>query len=166
MRILGIDPGYDRLGIAVIDYDTKTKKNVLLYSECFETNRKSDMLFRLRDIGEKVHAVIETFEPKALSIETLFLVKNQKTAMRVSEARGIIIYEAIKNNMEVREFSPVNIKMAVTGDGRADKTMIMKMIPLLVKTAKKDVMLDDEYDAIAVALTYSATIQTNNLIHK
>ncbi len=162
MRILGIDPGYDRLGIAIVDFDEKTKKNTLLYSECFETNRKSDMLFRLRDIGEKVRVAIETFEPKALSIETLFLVKNQKTAMRVSEARGIIIYEAIKNGLDVREFSPVNIKMAVTGDGRADKTMIMKMIPLLVKITKKDAMLDDEYDAIAVALTYSAT----NVIHK
>lgn len=165
MRILGIDPGYDRLGIAIIDFDAKTKKNTLLYSECFETNRKKDILFRLADIGEKVRTAIETFEPKALAIETLFLANNQKTAMRVSEARGIIIYEAIKNGLTVREFSPMNIKMAVTGDGRADKGMMMKMVPLLVKMDTKKAILDDEYDAIAVALTYAAT-NTTGVIHK
>lgn len=156
MRILGIDPGYDRLGIAIIDFDPKTKKNILLYSECFETNRKRDILFRLNDIGEKVRAIIETFEPKALAIETLFLSKNQKTAMRVSEARGIIMYEAVKNGLDVKEFSPMNIKMAITSDGSADKSMMMKMVPLLIKMPQKKKILDDEYDAIAVALTYSA----------
>lgn len=157
MKILGIDPGYDRLGIAVIDFDVKTKKNILLYSECFETNRKRDILFRLGDVGEKIRTAIETFEPKALAIETLFLANNKKTAMRVSEARGIIIYEAIKNGLSVREFSPNEIKIAITGDGRADKPMMMKMVPLLVKMDTKKALIDDEYDAIAVALTYSAT---------
>lgn len=157
MIILGIDPGYDRIGIAVIDFDVKTKKNTLTYSECFETDRKADIFERLKAIGDKIEDIVDTYRPDVLSIETLFITKNQKTAMRVSEARGIIIYKAIKGGLTITEFSPMNIKMAVTSDGNADKSMMMKMVPLLIKMPHKKAVLDDEYDAIAVALTYSAT---------
>ncbi len=149
MRILGIDPGYDRLGIAVID------NGILVHSECFTTSPKDDFHIRLREIGLRIRVVIEEFKPEAMALESLFVTKNQKTAMKVAEARGVISYEAILKDIPLFEYSPPQIKLAVTGHGGSDKTQIIKMIPLLLKTKLKKA-LDDEYDAIAVALTCDA----------
>ena len=154
MRILGIDPGYDRLGMAIIEKPVKGKETVV-FSQCLETNPKDDIYVRLGQVGTEMARILDEFKPDAVAIETLFITKNQKTAMRVSEARGIILYEAIKRNIPVAEYSPMQIKMAVTGDGTSDKERILKMLPLLVSLPQKKA-LDDEYDAIAVALTHSA----------
>ncbi len=151
MRILGIDPGYDRVGIAIVEKSGKNKE-VLIYSECFQTFSKDSFYIRLGQVGEKISAIIKTHSPHALAIESLFITKNQKTAMRVSEARGVIMYEAIKSGLSVYEYTPLQIKVAVTGHGGSDKVQVMKMIPLLVKLPAKKSQ-DDEYDAIAVALT-------------
>jgi len=156
MIIIGIDPGYDRLGIAVIEKTAKSKE-VVLFSECFSTSKEKDIYWRFGEIGKEAVAVMEKFKPEAIALETLFITKNQKTAMRVAEVRGIIIHEAIKRGMQIHEYSPMEIKMAVTGDGTSDKTRMIKMVHLLVKTPIKK--LDDEYDAIAVALTCSARIR-------
>jgi crossover junction endodeoxyribonuclease RuvC len=155
MKILGIDPGYDRVGIAIVEKNPKTKE-VLLHSECFETSPKDDFYTRLAQVGAKIAEVVHTYSPTALSIETLFITKNQKTAMRVAEARGVIIHEALRKKIPVFEYNPLQIKIAVTGHGGSDKTQIMKMIPLLVKIPVKKAR-DDEYDAIAVALTCIAS---------
>ena len=162
MRILGIDPGYDRLGIAIIEKD---RKDSLVYSSCLQTSSKDEIYERFKQIGKEVTKIISEYKPDALAIETLFLAKNQKTAMRVSEARGIIIYEAIRNDIPVFEYSPLQIKGAICGNGASDKMMIIKMIPLLITLNKKK-MLDDEYDAIAVALTHSALIHSSGLLKK
>jgi crossover junction endodeoxyribonuclease RuvC len=154
MIILGIDPGYDRLGIAIIEKTQKTKE-VVIYSSCLQTSSKDDIYSRFKQVGEEISAVFDKYNPDVLSIENLFITKNQKTAMRVSEIRGIIMYEAIKRNVPIFEYTPMQIKTSVTGDGTSDKTRIIKMIHLLV-SLKKRKMLDDEYDAIAVALTHSA----------
>ncbi len=154
MRILGIDPGYDRLGIAVID-KPRIGKETLLYSDCFQTSSKEPIHDRLGKIGAEVARVLEEYKPDCLSIETLFLSNNQKTAMRVSEARGIIMYEAIRHSIPVHEYGPMQIKTAVTGDGTSDKERMTKMVHLLIKIPPKKTA-DDEYDAIAVALTHSA----------
>jgi crossover junction endodeoxyribonuclease RuvC len=155
MIILGIDPGYDRLGIAVVKKPRKGKETVM-YSSCFETSRNDKIYRRLNEIGKEIARVMDKFKPQAVALETLFITKNQKTAMRVAEARGIIIYEATKRDMDIFEYSPMEIKTAITGDGASDKTRMVKMVHLLVSTPKKK--LDDEYDAIAVALTCSARI--------
>lgn len=159
MIILGIDPGYDRLGLAVIEKPTKGKE-LLIYSGCLQTSAKSAIYDRLLAVGTEVARTIEKFSPDALAIENLFITKNQKTAMRVSEARGIIIYEAVKRGLPIHEYSPMEIKVAVTGDGTSDKERMMKMVRLLIampdSTAKAP--LDDEFDAIAVALAHSAMI--------
>ncbi len=159
MIILGIDPGYDRVGIAVIQKE-KQSKEILLHSECFETSPKDSFYTRVEQVGKRVAEIIDEYSPTLLSIESLFITKNQKTAMRVSEARGVIIYEAVRHGLEVREYTPPEIKIAVTGHGASDKTQIMKMIPLLIKIVaknKRQKVHDDEYDAIAVALTCSAS---------
>ena len=156
MRIIGIDPGYDRLGIAIVER-LSGEKEKLIYSECFTTDSKQEIYIRLLSIGLKVRDIIEKYRPVALAIETLFITKNQKTAMRVSEARGIISYEALLAQIPVYEYTPLQIKMAITGDGKSDKTSIMKMLPLLIKiNSKKDKIIDDEYDAIAIGLTHFA----------
>ena len=154
-RIVGIDPGYDRLGIAVIERTKSAKKERLLYSTCIQTSPRDDIYTRLLSIGRAVAAVLEEYQPTVLALETLFITKNQKTAMRVAEARGIIIYEAIQRKIAVFEYGPMEIKLAITGDGSSDKLRVTKMVNLLVDNPPQQT-LDDEYDAVAVALTQSA----------
>lgn len=151
MKILGIDPGYDRVGVAIIEKEGKNKET-LVFSECFQTSSKDSFYVRLRQVGKKIEEIINKHSPNALAIESLFITKNQKTAMKVSEARGVIIYEAVKAGLPVYEYTPLQIKVAVTGHGGSDKAQVTKMIPLLVKLTSKKA-LDDEYDAIAVALS-------------
>ncbi|MEN9912674.1 MAG: crossover junction endodeoxyribonuclease RuvC, crossover junction endodeoxyribonuclease RuvC [Candidatus Parcubacteria bacterium] len=154
MIILGIDPGYDRLGIAVIEKPSKGREN-LLYSGCLQTSAKDSIYNRFHAVGAEVARIIAEYKPDAMALETLFITKNQKTAMRVSEARGIIIYEAVRAGIPVHEYGPMEIKSAITSDGKSDKERIIKMVHLLIDIpAKKTV--DDEYDAIAVALTHAA----------
>jgi crossover junction endodeoxyribonuclease RuvC len=158
--ILGIDPGYDRLGMAVIEKPAGANgsKEVVLYSSCLQTSAKEDIYARFRKIGKVVAEIFDQYSPDVLAIENLFITKNQKTAMRVSEVRGIIIYEAVKRDIPVHEYSPMQVKTSVTGDGTSDKARIIKMVGLLVKLPKKKI-IDDEYDAIAVALTCSARLK-------
>lgn len=155
MKIIGIDPGYDRLGIAVIE-KKENLREVLIHSECLQTSSKDDFYTRLGQVGMRVSEIIDKYSPNILAIESLFITKNQKTAMRVAEARGVITYEAIKRNLSVHEYTPLQIKIAVTGHGGSDKSQVMKMIPLLIKMGSKKAQ-DDEYDAIAVALTCLAS---------
>jgi crossover junction endodeoxyribonuclease RuvC len=151
MKILAIDPGFERLGIAVIEHLPK-EKDVLLYSTCFKTSAKIPFHKRLVLIGKEVESVIEKYRPIALGIEKLYFTTNQKTAMGVSEARGVIIYSASKNGLSIFEYTPGEIKVAVTGYGKADKTMVMNMVPKLISIPQKT-SSDDELDAIAIGLT-------------
>jgi crossover junction endodeoxyribonuclease RuvC len=127
MRILGIDPGYERLGVAVLEKNKGDKKEKVIFSECFKTSSKLDFSERLLLIGDEVNKIIKKYKPEILSIETLFLTTNQKTVMHVAEARGVILYEAIKNDLKIFEASPLQIKMATTGYGKADKNQVIKM---------------------------------------
>jgi crossover junction endodeoxyribonuclease RuvC len=113
---------------------------------------------RLVLIGEEVIKVIKKYRPEVLAIETLFLTSNQKTVMRVAEARGVVIYKAKAMGLEIFEASPPQIKLATTGSGNADKAQIIKMVKLLVEIDihKKS---DDELDAIAIALTAFAHLK-------
>lgn len=151
MRVLGIDPGFERLGIAILEKE-KNQKEVLLFSSCFKTNKNIPYHERLRLIGNHIKETIEQFTPDTLAIETLFLSSNQKTVMAVAETRGIILYESMLAGLHIKEFSPPQIKLTVCGNGKADKKAIQKMLPLLVKIPPKK-MIDDEYDAIAIGLT-------------
>lgn len=167
MKILGIDPGFERLGIAILERQTvnrnrfnKTKeKEEVLFSQCFHTSPKLEFSERLSLIGKEVKKIIKKFKPEILAIETLFLNTNQKTVMHVAEVRGVIIYEATQNGLKIFEASPPQIKIATTGYGKANKEQIMKMVKILVhidQTKKSD----DEIDAIAIALTAFAHLKT------
>jgi crossover junction endodeoxyribonuclease RuvC len=166
MKILGIDPGFERLGIAVLEnskgnkkpFDYAQGKECVLFSECFKTSAKLEFSERLSLIGEEVKKVIKKYKPEVLAIETLFFTTNQKTVMHVAEARGVVIYECAKADMKIFEASPPQIKIAITGYGKANKEQVMKMVKLLVDidNTKKS---DDELDAIAIALTASAHLK-------
>jgi len=162
MIILGIDPGYERLGIAVIEKPQKnsshSKKETLLYSDCFKTSAKLEFKERLLILGQEINRIIVLYKPEHLAIENLFFQNNQKTAMNVAEVRGAILYIALSNNLLVKEFTPLQIKSAVAGHGQADKKQVADMIHKLM-TIEKEIKHDDEYDAIAVALTASAVIR-------
>lgn len=151
MKILGIDPGYERLGIAVLEKKSGEAEQVL-FSECFKTKPSLPFSERLNLIGGRVGEVIKKYRPDIMSVETLFLNTNQKTAMRVSEARGVILYEGAKAGVVVFEASPPQIKTAVTGYGQANKEGVMKMVKMLLKIDKNKTS-DDELDAIASAIT-------------
>lgn len=154
MIVLSIDPGYERLGVAIIQKE-KGQKETVLFSDCVRTNAKYIFEERLVQIGLAVEHLIETYKPDALSIENLFISNNQKTAMRVAEVRGTIIYICRKNKLKIKEYTPLQIKLAVTGDGKSGKDQIIRMVRMLVKNLK-DKALDDEYDAVAIGLAYFA----------
>jgi crossover junction endodeoxyribonuclease RuvC len=155
LRIIGIDPGYERLGIAVIERKEK-QPDRLLFSECFKTSAKLDFTDRLLLLGQEIARVLAEYQPQVMGIETLFLDNNHKSAMFVSEARGVIEYEAAKNGLKIYQFSPMQIKSATTGYGQSDKSQVVAMIPRLIKI-EKEIQHDDEYDAIACAITCIAS---------
>ena len=158
MIILGIDPGYERLGIAVLEKNKSDKKEKVLFSECFKTSAKLEFNERLHLIGIEVNKIIDKYKPEILAIETLFLNTNKKTVMKVAEARGIVVYEASCAGLKIFEASPPQIKIATTGYGRASKEQIIKMVKILVDidNSKKS---DDELDAIAIAITAFAHLK-------
>jgi crossover junction endodeoxyribonuclease RuvC len=156
MKIISIDPGYERLGVAILEKNTGDKKEILVHSECVTTSADLPYYERLLIIGKAVASLIDRFEPTAVAIETLFFTKNQKTAMAVAEARGVVLYEAIARGLKVYEYTPNQIKGAVTGFGNADKKHIISMLPKLI-TISKAIQHDDEFDAIAVGLTCFAS---------
>ena len=154
MRVLGIDPGYERVGVAIVDKDRS--EEILVFSDCITTSRKSAHSQRLEEICSEVEKLIDQYRPDSMSIETLFFNSNQKTAMKVSEARGAIIRAASKKGIDVSEYTPLEIKIAITGYGRADKSQVTNMVKRLTKVSKLP-KYDDVYDAIAIALTHLAT---------
>lgn len=153
-RILGIDPGYGRLGIAIIE--SVNKKPKLIHSECFETSAKLEHPKRLGLVLKKIKEIIKKFKPNKLAIETLIFSKNVKTALKVAEVRGAIIAEAVNKRVKIFEYHPNSIKIAVTGYGKSDKKQIIFMLEKILGLKKK-FKHDDEYDAIAVALTCEAS---------
>lgn len=155
--VLGIDPGYSRVGFAVIEKTNRDEK--LLYSECFETDIKLPHSERLLLIGEKMSKMIKKYRPSKIALESLLWSKNKKTALQVAEARGVMLLEAARHKVSTHEYNPNQIKLAVTGYGKSDKKQIINMVEKLVKLSPvvgRKKRHDDEYDAIATALTCSA----------
>ncbi len=158
--ILSIDPGYERLGICVLQKNFITKKIEILHSECFKTSKDDDFKDRLLKIGLYIEDIIKKYKTEDLAIENLFMNTNQKTALKVSEVRGVLIYICKKNNMNIFEYTPLQIKSSVTGSGRSDKAVIQKMLFLILPELKKITKkIDDEYDAIACGLTHFAFVR-------
>ena len=156
MKILAIDPGYERLGIAVIEKESNATKERIIFSDCIQTSSKEIHASRLAKIAEALKEIIDTYSPATLATEKLFFSKNQKTALLVAEARGVILAECARRGLRVFEYDPSAIKIAVTGHGKSDKRQVINMTQKLIRI-EKTIKHDDEYDAIAIGLTYFAT---------
>lgn len=153
MRVLAIDPGYGRCGVAVLEKESG--KETYLYSDCIETSATTPFEVRLGVVTDECARLIKHYKPDALAMERLFFTNNQKTAMQVAEVRGAILHAAHSAGLSSFEYTPGQIKSATTGHGKADKKQITQMIHLLL-TIDKEIALDDEYDAIAVGITHLA----------
>lgn len=156
MKVLGIDPGFDRLGIALMT--NEGPNGALLFSDCIETDRALSFEQRLAYIGEAVRDALVRHKPDILALERLYFNNNQRTAMRVAEVRGTMVYLAELHNTRLVEYTPQQVKVAVTGHGRSSKTQVASMILRLVPGAKQNA-LDDEQDAIAIALTALVSVR-------
>ncbi|KLO24282.1 Holliday junction resolvase [Marinitoga sp. 1197] len=151
MRILGIDPGYGRIGFGIIDKDGNNFK--LVDFGVIETNKKSDLNSRLLEIFDGINDLISKYSPDESAVESLFFFKNVKTAIQVGEARGVILLTLQKNNIPIFEYTPYQVKQAITGYGRAEKGQIQRMLKV-VFNLKKNPTPDDAADALAIAFCH------------
>jgi crossover junction endodeoxyribonuclease RuvC len=157
MKILGVDPGYDRCGLAVIERDAHGR-DVVLASGCIVTSPNDIFEQRLLLVVGSFREWIATHTPDVCALERLYFTKNQKTAMRVAETRGALILAVHECGIPVYEYAPNQVKVAVTGSGRATKNQVAFMVQRITGAVGNS-GFDDEYDAIAVALTASASLR-------
>lgn len=156
MKILGIDPGYGRCGYGIIE-QIGQKQELVTYG-CIETSSKLPHLERLMTIAEEINKLVLLHKPEKAGVEDLFFAKNKTTALKVAEARGVILLTLAKNNLEILELTPNQIKQAMTGYGNADKKQMQQMVKISLKLDKIPEP-DDAADAVAIAIT-TATWKT------
>ncbi len=152
--LISIDPGYDRIGWAI---GTLTgTKYILTACGCIQTDRKAEIFSRYLHFSDELSKIIQKYSPSAAAIESIFFSKNRTTAIKVSEARGVIIAALLQNGVTIHEYNPSEIKLAVTGYGNADKMAVEKMVRMQTNI-KEGKILDDAIDAIAVGMTHAVT---------
>jgi len=162
IKILGIDPGSNRIGYGLISKD-RDSLSCLDYGliEIKEPRAAK----RLLVLADELESLIKKTKPDLLGVEKLYFWKNQKTAMAVSEARGVILASAGRNKIPVREYSPTAVKQRATGYGTADKKAVLKMVRILLGL-KDFKSLDDASDALAIAIAASLDLDNKLSIDK
>ena len=161
MRILGIDPGTARCGYGVIEVNEKDGSINWIGHGCIETDKLLRDCERLNRVFNDIMSLIDKFKPDQVAVELLFLFHNQKTVMKISEARGVILLACAKKSLalQVFEYTPMQVKLAVTGYGRSEKKEVIKEVEKALKpgrnisSGKKD-GFDDAADALAVAMAH------------
>ena len=160
MRILGIDPGSARCGYGVIDVSEKDGAISWVAHGCIETDKLKAASERLNRVFNDIMSLIEKYKPDQIAVELLFMFHNQKTVMKISEARGVILLACAKKGLalQVFEYTPIQVKLAVTGYGRSEKREVVKEVRKAMKkrnigSQKKD-GFDDAADALAVAMAH------------
>jgi len=156
LRVLAFDPGFERLGVAVVEKNNG--KEVVIHSDCLRTSATLPFHERLRLLGASAEALLHEFAPDAVALEDVYFANNAKTAMKIAEVRGMLLYIASSHGLPVHEYTPLQVKVAVTGYGKSDKTAVTLMVTKLVQIPKKK-RVDDELDAIAVGLTCLASVR-------
>ncbi len=151
MRVLGIDPGYAIVGWGVLEYD-QNRFTPLAFG-AVTTPAKTEFTYRLSKIYTDVTEIMQQHRPQALSIEKLFFNTNATTAIDVAQARGVILLAARQNNIPVFEYTPLQVKQAVTGYGKADKKQVMELTRRLLNLQKVP-RPDDTADALAMAICH------------
>jgi crossover junction endodeoxyribonuclease RuvC len=159
--ILGIDPGYAIVGIGVLEY--KGNKFRPIEYNAITTHASMATSLRLRVIFEEIGMYLDKYKPDAVAIEELFFNNNQKTAIAVAQARGVLVAQAAVREIPIYEYTPLQIKQAVTGYGRADKGQIQQMVKLLLNLNAIP-KPDDAADALAVAICHAHSAKTNDVL--
>ena len=147
--ILGLDPGTATTGWGIIKEENKLPK--LLAFGCIETAKPNRSLERLKEIAADLEEILEKYQPDEVAVEDLFFFKNLKTAIKVAQARGVLLLLAARKGCAVFEYTPLQVKQALTGYGRADKMQVQLMVKQILKI-KSIPRPDDAADALAVAL--------------
>lgn len=157
MIILGIDPGTRRIGYGLIKKDGSALSLVSAGLLSVTATNDADALLEIKMEADRI---IRQNKPGLFVIEKLYFSKNQKTALKVAEARGALVLSAMEAGLPIEEFSPNEVKMAVTGYGSADKKAVLKMVRLILKTPSLKV-IDDASDALALAIAGSGRLKFN-----
>lgn len=158
MKILGVDPGTAIVGFGVIE--TNGHKHYMIDAGVIRTPAHQALELRLKTIYEGLSEIIETNKPDIMVVEKLFFAKNVTTAMSVSHARGVIYLAGVMAGVKIVEYTPLQIKQALTGYGQADKNQIQELVKIMLKLKEKP-QPDDCADALATALTHA----TNSLLY-
>lgn len=152
MIILGIDPGFAIVGYGAVEY--KGNKFKTVEYGAVTTSAKTEMFSRFKAIYDEVCEIIERVKPDVMAIEELFFNSNQKTAINVAQARGVIILAAMNNGIDVFEYTPLQVKQAVVGYGRAQKAQVQQMVKVLLNLEAVP-KPDDTADALAIAICHA-----------
>ena len=155
-RILGIDPGFGRTGWGVIEKNGSELRPVAC--GCIETSSKDDFIDRIDELNCELLKIIKKYKPIHSGVEDLFFAKNVKTAMKVGQARGVILLTLRQAGLPIDEFTPLQIKQALTGYGRAEKGQVQKMVQMILQIKKK-ITPDDAADALAVAIACASNLK-------
>lgn len=160
--ILGIDPGFGRVGYGVIEQKKNSQDWQAVSYGCISTDPKNSFVDRLKNLHEELVRLIKEFKPARMAVEEIFYFKNAKTVIEVAQARGVIILTAVEHNLPVDEFTPLQVKQAITGYGRAEKGQMQKMVGVILKI-KEPIKSDDAADALAVAITAGQSLWLKKL---
>jgi crossover junction endodeoxyribonuclease RuvC len=158
MIILGIDPGTAIVGFGLIEKETKSQKLKLIKYGCIETSAKFSTAERLKIIHEELEFLLKKHKPDIVAVEDIFFFKNLKTAIKVSQARGVILLTIAENKIVIAEFTPLQIKQAVACYGRAEKAQVQRMVKTLLGLNEIP-KPDDAADALAVAICCAHSIR-------
>lgn len=153
MKVLGIDPGIGRLGWAIVEKNQAGE--TLIDCGCIETPANSPLPGRLETIFNSLNQIINGYHPDHAAVEDLFFAKNAKTVMSVGAARGVVFLSLSLSKIPLENYTPLQIKQALTGFGKADKKQVQNMVVRILKIESIP-KLDDTVDAIAAALTHLA----------
>ncbi len=159
MVILGIDPGTATTGFGLIRADKK-KAEMVDYG-CITTKAKFPLEERLEIVYNDISRLIKKYRPQKMAVEELFFFKNAKTVISVSHSRGAVLLAGVKSGVEIFEYTPLEIKISLTGYGRADKIQMQKMVKLILGL-KEIPRPDDAADALAVAICCNNNVKFNN----
>jgi len=162
VKILGIDPGTGIVGFGCIEKKSSTLK--LIDAGVITTPKNQATEIRLLAIYEEIKQLMAEFTPDWVSVERLFFARNVTTAMTVSQARGVILLAAVQSNVPIAEYTPLQIKMAITGYGRAEKKQMQEMVKAILKLDHIP-KPDDAADALAVAITHVQFIKSFGVCH-
>ncbi|HCX27891.1 MAG TPA: crossover junction endodeoxyribonuclease RuvC [Candidatus Portnoybacteria bacterium] len=157
MLILGIDPGTAMIGVGLIEY--KNKQVALRCYDCLKTSQTDGTAERLNDLHQKLNRFIKKHQPDVIAVEDIFFFKNLKTAVKVSQARGVILLAAAQHRAKIYEYTPLQVKQAITGYGRAEKKQVQQMVKTILKL-KEIPRPDDAADALAVAICCTHSIRS------